>query len=413
METLGVLPAEFFSANRARLREVFGGTAPIVITGNSLIQKSADGTYPFAQDSNFWYLTGVSEPNLILVLDGTKEYIIAPEEDPMRSLFEGALDWEALAKSSGVAQWCGHNDGWDRLSRRVKKVKHVATLQPAPDFIASIGMFTNPSRATLVTRLKELNPDIDLIDLRSQLATMRVVKQPEELEMMRQAIKQTVSMFQVIEKKRLKAEHEYELMAELERWRIKNRSEFAYDPIIASGRNGLTLHYQLNNGPIDKTGFLLLDIGAKAGGYCADITRTVAQSPAKRQQAVYDAVLAVHEFACSLLKPGANLNTYEEAITQYAGEKLRELGLIRTISKETVREFYPHATSHFLGIDTHDVGDHDAPLAAGTVLTVEPGIYIADEGIAIRLEDMILITEDGHSNMSQLLVKKSDTLSGR
>ena len=124
-------------------------------------------------------------------------------------------------------------------------------------------------------------------------------------------------------------------------------------------------------------------------------------------------MLAVHEFACSLLKQGANLNTYEEAVMHYAGEKLRELGLIRTISKETVREFYPHATSHFLGIDTHDVGDHDAPLVAGMVLTVEPGIYIAQEGIAIRLEDTVLITEGGNINLSEQLVKQSDSLSGR
>lgn len=410
METLGDLPAEFFSANRARLRALFGGTAPIVVTGNSLVQKSADGTYPFAQDSSFWYLTGLSEPNLVLVLDGSKEYIIAPEEDPVRSLFDGARDREALARRSGVTQWYDRGDGWDRLSRRVKKVKHVATLQPAPAYIASIGMYTNPARANLVARLKAAKPDVDLIDLRGQLAAMRVVKQSQELEMMQRAIKQTAEMFRVVEKKRAKALHEYELMAELEHWRIQNQAEYAYDPIIASGRNGLTLHYQSNDGPLDEAGFLLLDIGAKVGGYCADITRTVAESPTKRQQAVYDGVLAIHEFACSLLKAGANLNTYEEAVAQYAGEKLRELGLIRTISKETVREFYPHATSHFLGIDTHDVGDHDAPLVAGAVLTVEPGIYIAQEGIAIRLEDNVLITDDGIVNLSDHIPKHADSL---
>ena len=187
-----------------------------------MLQKSADSTYPFTQDSNFWYLTGISEPNLILVLDGSKEYIIAPEEDPVRSLFDGALDRESLAEQSGITQWYGHGEGWDRLNRRVKKVKHVATLQPAPAYIASIGMFTNPARAGLVARVREANSDVELIDLRGQLATMRSVKQPEELDMMRRAIKQTARMFQIIEKRRGKVAHESELMAELERWRIKN-----------------------------------------------------------------------------------------------------------------------------------------------------------------------------------------------
>jgi Xaa-Pro aminopeptidase len=406
------LTAAFFSSNRAKLRDTFGGKAPIVIASNGLMQKSADGAYPFTQDSNFWYLTGMNTPNLILVLDGSKEYIIAPEENAMQDIFHGATDRAALEKTSGIKSWYGQKEGWERLGTKLKKSKHVATIKPAPAFIGSLGMYVNPARAGLLVKIQSYNQKVDLIDLRTQLASLRVVKQPEEIEMIKQAFDQTVEMFSVISKKWAKVSNEQDLMAELEYWRVVNKSEFAYDPIIASGKNGLTLHYHSNNAPIDKKGFLLLDIGARAGGYCADITRSVVKQPTKRQQAVYDAVLAVHEFACSLLKPGTDLVTYEEAVLQFMGEKLRELGLIRTINKETVREFYPHATSHFLGIDTHDAGDHTSPLAIGSVLTVEPGIYIKEENIAIRLEDMLLITEDGNQILSANLIKKVDSLGG-
>jgi Xaa-Pro aminopeptidase len=110
---------------------------------------------------------------------------------------------------------------------------------------------------------------------------------------------------------------------------------------------------------------------------------------------VHEAVLAVQEHAFSLLKPGVMLREYEEAVVAFMGEKLRELGLIKSITEESVREFFPHATSHFLGLNTHDAGDYDRPLEAGVVMTVEPGIYIQDEGIGVRIEDDILITEDG------------------
>lgn len=410
METKGCLSAAFFSANRKRLREVFGGTAPIVIAGNGLLQKSADAVYPFTQDSNFWYLTGISEPNLLLVLDGGKEYIITPQEDATRTIFDGKSDTVVLSKISGIETWLEYNAGWDRLSRRLKKVKHLATLQPASHFIDSLGMYTNPARAALIAKVEAINSDLDLIDLRSQLSSMRAVKQPEELQQIKQAVSQTVKMFQVVGKKLPRANSEHELMTELEKWRVSHSAEYAYDPIIASGSNALTLHYHANDARYRQDSFLLLDIGARTGGYCADVTRTVVQKPTKRQKAVYDAVLSVHTFACSLLKPGTSLATYEQAVMQYMGEKLRELGLIRTIHKESIRGYYPHATSHFIGIDTHDVGDHEMPLSAGMVLSVEPGIYIADENIAVRLEDMIVITENGNENLTSQIIKKVDTL---
>ncbi|HET8709663.1 MAG TPA: M24 family metallopeptidase, partial [Candidatus Saccharimonadales bacterium] len=205
--------------------------------------------------------------------------------------------------------------------------------------------------------------------------------------------------------KRAKYSYEYEVEAELSRgFRAGGGSGHSFEPIVAGGANAVTLHNVANNSPLSADELLLCDVGAEYNHYAADITRTVALSnPTRRQEAVYEAVLNVQEYAKSLLKPGVLLHDYEKQIEQYMGEKLRELGLIKSISSETVRAFYPHATSHFMGLNVHDVGDYDRPLEPGVVLTVEPGIYIEKEGIGIRIEDDALVTDNGIEILSEHL----------
>src|SRR5690606_4788889 len=156
------------------------------------------------------------------------------------------------------------------------------------------------------------------------------------------------------------------------------------------------IHNMDNNDPIKTGDLLVLDVGAEVENYSADITRTLAPGgkASKRQKAVYAAVLAVQDYAFSLVKPGALLKDNEQKVEQFMGEKLRELGLIKSIDRDSVRQYFPHATSHFLGLDVHDVGDYSQPLAPGMVLTVEPGIYISDEAIGVRIEDDLLVTAD-------------------
>ena len=185
---------------------------------------------------------------------------------------------------------------------------------------------------------------------------------------------------------------------------------YSYDPIIASGRNANTLHYTKNNSLIHKNRFLLIDMGVRYQKYNADITRTVVEKPSKRQIKIYDAVIAIQEYAFKNLRPGISLIDYEKLMQKFIGEKLRELGLIQSISSETVREFFPHAMSHFVGVDVHDVGDREKELMPGMILTVEPGIYIRDEELGIRLEDMILITDKGNKILSSKIDKKIDKL---
>lgn len=399
--------SEFFSANRRRLRELFTGTAPIVMSANGLLQRGADSTYAFAQEANFWYLTGIDEPDIILVMDRDKEYLIVPARSASREAFDGSVDAAALTRRSGVQTVYDDAAGWELLGSRLKKVKHVAIMAVPPAYVEQYGMYTNPARAVLQARLKEHNPAIELLDLYAHLIRMRAVKQPQELAAIKQAIKVTTqSIKQATGAKKLHAyTHEYQLEAELTRAFRRSGSEgHAFEPIVASGERACVLHNVANNGQLASDELVLLDVGAQIEHYAADISRTFSlSSPSRRQETVHAAVLAVQDYAFSLLGPGVNLREYEQKIEHYMGKKLRELGLIKTIDHDAVRQFYPHATSHFLGLNVHDVGDYERPLEPGMVLTVEPGIYIPNEGIGIRIEDDVLVTDKGIEVLSKAL----------
>ena len=402
-----MLDSDFFSANRARLRELFTGTAPIVITANGMVQKGADEAYPFHQDASFWYVTGINDPDIVLVMDKGREYLIVPGRSDSREIFDGAIDSNELTRLSGITTVLSEKEGWKHLETRLQKVNHVATLAAAPGYVESWGMYTNPARETLIKRLRECNGELEMLDLRSHLARMRMIKQPQELEMLRRAIDVTIDTLKDVTKPKQLAKyaHEYELEADITRgFRTRGASGHAFSPIVASGKHACTLHHVHNDGVLASNELIVLDVGAEWGHYAADITRTVISgAPSARQQAVYDAVLSVQEYAFGLLRPGVAFQDYEEKIMAYMGEKLRELGLIKTINEESVRKYFPHATSHFLGLNTHDVGDYERPLEPGVVMTVEPGIYIPEEGIGVRIEDDVLILENGIEILSEKL----------
>ena len=399
--------AEFFAANRTRLKSLFTGTAPIILTANGLLQRNGDTAFPFRQDSSFWYLTGITEPDILLVMDKYKEYLIVPGRTASREAFDGSIDIDATKKLSGITDIYDEKQGWKLLSGRLKRVQHAATLAAAPSYVKAHGMYVNPARRALAKRLHAENQSLDLLDLRQHLTTMRMVKQAAEIEALRQAVDATTKSFTKAKKQLDKFKHEYELESVFSSEFRRMGLQHAYPPITAAGKNAVTLHYMANNAPIDPKDLVLIDIGADAHGYAADITRTYAvSSPSKRQQQVWGAVAEVQDYAFSLLKPGVTLGENEKKIETFMGEKLREIGLIRTITREKVRAYYPHATSHFLGLDVHDAADYERPLEPGMVLTVEPGIYIPEEGIGIRIEDNVLITDKGHEILSKNLPRE-------
>ncbi len=397
---------EFFRGNRDKLRSLFKGSAPILITANGQLQRNADTTFPFRQDSNFWYLTGISQPDILLVLDKGKEYLILPERSEVQNIFDGELDTDKFSKSSGIKLIYDHKSGWKQLSARVGRVKHVATLAPIP--LKVQGFYVNPARAVLVKSIKKANPDVELLDLRPHMAKLRTIKQQEEIDALQQAVDITAKTLKEIKVKLPKYSFEYEIEADItQKFRKAGADGHGYSPIIAAGKNACVLHYIENSARLNPKLLTLIDVGAEVDGYTADITRTYSlASPTKRQRAVFKAVLEVQEFAISKLKPGTKIVDYEAEVENFMGEKLRELLLIKSINRANVRKYYPHSTSHFLGLDAHDAGDYKKPLEPGMVLTVEPGIYIPEEGIGVRIEDDVLITDKGTKILSSKLPRQ-------
>jgi Xaa-Pro aminopeptidase len=396
--------AEFFTENRTRLRHAIGSDVPIIITGNGSMQRAADEPFKFTQDSNFWYLTGLTAPELTLVMTAKGDFLIVPALSLERQVFDGAHDLAAFMARSGIQDVVGERDGWQRVRETLADKHQAATLAAIPSYLSRYRMFSLPYRRRLIAKLKRLDSSLVVQDIRSQLAQLRALKQPSELAALQRAIDITTETLHDVSQAAVLhgARHEYELEAAISYgFRRRGADGHAFEPIVGAGAHATTLHHIDNTGPITPGDFIVLDVGASVEHYAADITRTVSQQPlSKRQQQVFDAVASVQDYALSLLKPGTLLHDYEAAVADHMGGVLRDLGLIDQPTPDAIRRHFPHATSHFLGLDTHDVGDYARPLAAGMVITCEPGIYIPEENIGVRIEDDILITETGYQNLS-------------
>ncbi len=399
--------SKFYINNRKSLKSRLKVDYPIVLAGNGLLQRGGDGSYPFHQDSSFWYFTGCDEPDLVLVLDEDEEYLIIPIREGSRAAFDGEINELQLKSSSGIELILNQAEGWKRLKSRLAKNKQISTMVAPPDYIKQIGIYSNPARANLINRLKKDCPGLKLTDITKDIASLRVIKQPVEIAAMQKAIDITVnSLSRALQPAKLANYfYEYEIEAELNYdFRRLGADGHAFTPIIASGENACVLHNIANNGKLKKNQLILCDVGAEYEHYAADITRTICLGkPNSRQQSVYDAVLETQDFALSLLRPGVLLKEYELKVEQFVGTKMRSLGLFNQASHKNIRHYMPHAVSHFLGLNAHDIGLYDQPLKAGMVVTVEPGIYIKDEAIGVRIEDDVLITKTGDKVLSKAL----------
>lgn len=400
-----VISSSFFSGNRAALRNRLPTKAPIVLAANGQLQRTADTTFPFAQESNFFYLTGLEYPDIVLVIDGVESYVILPPHNHMRDVFDGAFDISAATKRSGITQYYKHRDGWARLRSSLHGINEVYTLKPGPSYHTRYSMYLNPSRRRLAQKLARIAPQVLLHDIRTTLAALRVIKQPEELAVLQEAIQITSDALASIRTAaNLQAyKYEFEIEAALTAgFRSRGASGHGFSPIVANGSHATTIHHVSNDGPLAADAMTVIDIGAEVQHYTADITRTISAQPLiGRQLAVFHAVQFIAEAAREAIKPGITLRESEEAVERHVGAALVDLGLIATASdRVAIRRYYPHAASHFLGLDAHDAGDYSKSLEPGMVLTCEPGIYIPEEGIGVRIEDDILVTENGANNLS-------------
>lgn len=394
----------FFAFNRDQLTTKLKGGI-VVMTAYAGTQRSNDMSFGFEQEANFWWLTGIEQPDWWLVLDGTrhKSWLVAPTLSKSHEIFDGSLSYEDAKKISGVDEVIASDDAKSLLRDLAKKHSVVHTLGEQP-YAEYLDFSLNPAGRKLHEMLERMFNSVQ--DCRKDLAKLRAIKQPEEITRMKKVINLTLAAFEDVKAGLEAFSYEYEVEAEFSYgFRRKGAKGHAYDPIVAAGKNACTLHYVDNDAKLKKRELLLLDIGARQGGYVADITRTYAMGePTKRQREVHAAVQSAQAEIIKLLRPDLSVEQYQRDVDKIMAGALLSLGLMKASDDETnLRKYFPHAISHGLGVDVHESLGAPRFFQPGMLLTVEPGIYIPEEGIGVRIEDDILVTEKGRTNLSARL----------
>ncbi|MDN5275601.1 MAG: putative Xaa-Pro aminopeptidase [Candidatus Saccharibacteria bacterium] len=380
------------------------GAALVVLSAYTTTQRSNDMAHVFDQEANFWWLTGIEAPDWRLIIDGKtqKSWLVAPRVESHVELFDGSLAHDEAKAVSGVDGVVSREEAAELLFKLARQHDVVFGLD-APPFKEYVPFTLNPAPATLWRELKKTFQTTK--SCRRELARLRAIKQLPEIEMIKQAVELTTGAFTDIYAQIDTFTHEYEVEAAFTYAFQHKGATHAYDPIVASGAHACTLHYIENRARIDDTSMMLLDVGARIGGYAADITRTYARSrTSQRGRDIHHAVELAHADIIALLRPGLSVKEYSEKVDSIMKQALIDLGLIHSAGDaKGYRKYFPHAISHGLGIDVHDSLGNPEVFVPGMVLTVEPGIYIPEEGIGVRLEDDILITETAHHNLSARL----------
>lgn len=407
------LPADLFTANRLRLRALLPPRSLVILHANDVMPANADGTLGFIQNSDLYHLSGVDQEETILMLcpdapdPKQREMLFVRETSEHIALWEGEkLTQEQAAARSGIARVCWLQE-FEAAFRQLMCYADQVWLNANEHPRATSPVETRETRFT--RRVRREYPLHDLRRLAPLMHRLRGEKQPAEIGAMREAARITGDGFRRVCGFVKPGVHEFEVEAELAHEFVRQRARgFAYTPIIASGASACVLHYITNHQQCKDGELLLLDVAANYANYNADLTRTIPVNGrfTPRQRQVYDAVLRVFRAACSMLRPGVFLREYQDEVGRLMTSELLGLGLLdrdavekQDPDKPLYKKYFPHGTSHHLGVDVHDVGATWEPVRAGMVLTVEPGIYIRDEGIGIRLENDILIGKDANTDL--------------
>ncbi len=365
----------------------------------------------FSQDNNFLYLTGLMVPDAIFVLvksgETLSEHLFIERGIPEREVWDGKkMTPDEASEISGIAKVHFLDEFYDYLGSFALSVTKIYANIGTPSLMAppSLPMFK-------LQPLRERFPQIVIENVNNLLTPLRKVKDEWEIMQLQRAIDITgKGILDIMESARV-GMMEYELEAILfYRMQRSGAKNWGFSPIIASGVNAATLHYKKNECRIENNEVVLLDVGASYMNYSADITRCfpIGMSFTERQKAVYNAVLNVQKQIIAMIKPGVALSHLQITTRELITEALIALGLIE--DPDQFFKYYMHGVSHFLGMDTHDLGGREAILEPGNVITVEPGIYIPEERLGIRIEDDVLVTEDGYCVLSQNIPKETDEI---
>lgn len=400
-----------FIANRKRFVKELKPGSVAVFNSNDIMPTNADGTMRFRQNNDLFYLTGVDQEETILVLcpdypdKKYREVLFLRETSELIATWEGhKLTKEAARQQTGIdtVLWTSEFHKLFNTMMVMGGVEFVF-LNTNQHYRAEVAVETRDAR--FIKWCKEKYPLHKYERVAPILSKLRVVKSEVEIELMQKACDITEKAFRRVLKFVEPEVQEYEIEAEFIHEFLRNGSRgFAYEPIIASGANSCVLHYIENSRPCKAGDILLLDVGAEYANYNADMTRTIPVNGkfTKRQKDVYNAVLRVKRAAMKLLKPGATYFEYHKEVQKVMESELIKLKLIdKTDIKNQQPErplfmkYFMHGTGHHLGLDVHDTGNMFDKMQPGMVWTVEPGIYIKEEALGVRIENNVVITKTG------------------
>ncbi len=404
---------DFFIRNRDKLRALLRPNSIVIVLSNDVLPTNADGTMGFRQNSDLLHLSGIDQEETALVLmpdavdPKEREILFVRETNEHIAVWEGEkLNKEQARAASGIerVEWSHTFEGF--LHRLIPQADHVY-LTTNEHLRAAAVVQTRNDR--LIRDCQARYPLHRYERLAPLMHRLRITKQPEELVAIRKACEITEAGFRRLLGFIKPGVGEWEIEAELIHEFVRRGSRgFAYPPIIGSGANACVLHY-VDNSKVCRDGdMLLLDVAAEYAGWNSDLTRTVPVNGrfTKRQRQVYGTVLRVFRACNGILRPGNNPLDYQKQAVELVEEELVGLGLFTAREareqgpdKPLVKKYFMHGVSHHLGLDVHDVAPPHEPYAEGMVFTIEPGIYIREEGLGVRLENDVLIGRDSNADL--------------
>ena len=409
------IPNQLFIQNRNNFKQHLKPNSIAIFFSNDIMPTNADGAMGFKQNSDLFYLSGIDQEESILVIfpdakdEKHKEILFLRETNETIAIWEGEkLTKEQATEISGIKTiYWTHQ--FEQILRTLMYQAEYVYLNSNEHLRKYIETETAQDRWN--KKIMQNYPLHKYERAAPILFKLRTIKHSIEIDLIQQACNITEKAFRRILKFVKPGVWEYEIEAEMLHEIIINRSKgFAYSPIIASGRNACVLHYIENNKQCQDGEVILIDVGAEYANYASDMTRCIPVNGkfTKRQKEVYNSVLFILKEATKLLRPGMTFEKYNEEVGRLMTEELLKLKLLtkediqkQTPEKPAYKKYFMHGTSHFLGLDVHDVGFFYEPMQAGMVFTCEPGIYIPEENLGIRLENDILITQNGQINLMQ------------
>lgn len=404
---------EFFIKNRENLlNKLSVGDMAILFSGTSP-QSTADSHYDFRPDKNFYYLTGTTRETFILVLTKLENktesilFIEKPDYD-IEKWVGRKLTVDQTKEASGIddVKFLPEFENWMNRSIYTTKYQNMYLDLPRMKYNGEM-----TKAMSFAQDIRKNYPELKIENLHKFMSELRMIKADFEVEEIKKAVALTKLGLENVMTNLKPGEREYVAEAEFSYAIRKNGADTnAFPTIAASGGNAVILHYVENDQIMQDGDLILMDLGAQYNQYASDITRTypVNGKYSDRQKTLYNIVLKANEEVIKMMKPGVAFTELNKKCSEVLAEELIKIDLIKD-AKE-LSKYYYHGVSHFMGLDVHDLGFRDAKLEPGMIFTVEPGLYVAEENIGIRIEDDILITEEGYINLSKDIIKSVEDI---